>query len=183
MLEPATAAISSYSWTSAGVAGMLLTLCWHCCSYSVACWNRRACAFQNGQRLRWMEKHKRQAEKRPDEANKESEMGLKIKGGRKLVLCHIVGCRCSHNSWIRGNKHKWRLSPVSPAGRRSQTLRWHLDRPQTHVQNTAIKESVVKLSLSKLFNLSPRGEQRKTQCCARQDYSAQCSCGWVKGSL
>lgn len=92
MLEPATAAISSYSWTSAGVAGMLLTLCWHCCSYSVACWNRRACAFQNGQRLRWMEKHKRQAEKRPDEDNKESEMGLKKKkGGRKLVLCHIQG--------------------------------------------------------------------------------------------
>lgn len=36
-------------------------------------------AFQNGQRLRWMEKHKRQAEKRPDEDNKESEMGLKKK--------------------------------------------------------------------------------------------------------
>lgn len=35
----------------------------------------------------------------------------------------------------------------------------------THSQNTALKESVVKLSLSKLFNLPPRGEQRKTQCC------------------
>lgn len=68
---------------------------------------------------------------------------------------------------------------ISPAGTRSQTVGW----TKTYTQYTALKESVVKLSLSKLFNLSPWGEQRKTQCCAWQDYGAQCSCGWVKGSL
>ena len=41
-LEPATAAIGSYSWASVGVAGMLLILCWHGCIYGVACWNRQA---------------------------------------------------------------------------------------------------------------------------------------------
>lgn len=42
---------------------------------------------------------------------------------------------------------------------------WFSDLAKTHT-HTAIKESVAKLSFSKLFNLSPRGEQRKTQCCA-----------------
>lgn len=72
--------------------------CWHAAHIMLALLFlqcgllEQACAFQNGQRLRWMEKHKRQAEKRPDEDNKESEMGLKKKkGGRKLVLCHIQG--------------------------------------------------------------------------------------------
>lgn len=52
-LEPATADISSYSRVSVGVSGMLLILCWHGCSYSMACWNRRVCmcVFGDGQRL------------------------------------------------------------------------------------------------------------------------------------
>lgn len=55
-LEPATAAISSYSWVSVGLAGMLLILCWHCCSHCAACWNRRAgiCVFEMDKDLvRW----------------------------------------------------------------------------------------------------------------------------------
>lgn len=88
----------------------------------------------------------------------------------------------SRYPWIIGNQQRWRLSLVSSAERCSQTVGW-FGRPGAMALHTAIKESVAELSLSKLFNLSPRGEQRKTQCCAWQDYSAQCSCGWVKGSL
>lgn len=49
-LEPAITAIRSYSWASVGITGMLLILCWHGCSYSVACWNRQVCVL-DGQRL------------------------------------------------------------------------------------------------------------------------------------
>lgn len=106
-LEPVTAAISFYSRASVGVAGMLLILCWHSCSYSVAYWNRQVWEFVC---LRWTKigVHMRQRKKKTDCEKR----GKKKKNCSRFFVRSRYHTRVTTPGWLETNSSEGYLSHV-----------------------------------------------------------------------